>query len=163
MDDDTREHDVTTWTLDVAMDESVTGDGDYAVFEPVQASLMTHFHSKNAKRNATTLEVTASLTQGGESLALAGSIKTASPWVLDQLPTEGAEDLTAMTDSYRGEILGMLWSNLQSALSALHPGELPVPDEAEATATDLTVEDEAVTGTDLAAEPTVVPAEETAP
>lgn len=163
VDDDTREHDVTTWTLDVAMDESVAGDGDYMTFEPVQASLMTHFHSKNAKRNATTLEVTASLIQGTESLALAGSIKTASPWVLDQLPTEGAEDLTAMTDSYRGEILGMMWSNLQSALSALHPGELPAPEDDAATATDLTVMDEAATGTDLTAEPTVVPAVETAP
>lgn len=163
VDDDTREHEVTTWTLDVAMDEAVTGDGDYMAFEPVHASLMTHFHSKNAKRNATTLEVTASLTQGMESLALAGSIKTASPWVLDQLPTEGAEDLTAMTDSYRGEILGIMWSNLQSALSALHPGELPVPEDDAATATDLPAADGAATGTDLAAEPTVVPAVETAP
>ncbi|MGN0973042.1 MAG: hypothetical protein ACI4OY_13875, partial [Aristaeellaceae bacterium] len=124
VDDDTREHDVTTWTLDLAMDESVAGDEDYATFEPVQATLMTHFHSKNAKRNATTLEVTASLAQGTESLSLAGSIKTTSPWVLDQLPTDGAEDLTAMTDSFRGEIMGMMWSNLQSAMSALHPGEL---------------------------------------
>ena len=152
VDGDTREHDVTTWTLEVGMDESVAGGGDYMAFEPVQASLMTHFHSKNAKRNATTLEVTASLTQGTESLSLAGSIKTASPWVMDQLPTDGAEDLTAMTDSYRGEILGMMWSNLQSALTALHPGELPVPEETPATGTDLAAEEEPATGTDLTAE-----------
>ena len=151
VDDDTREHDVTTWTLEVSMDDTVAGDGDYMTFEPVQASLMTHFHSKNAKRNATTLEVTASVTQGTESLALAGSIKTSSPWVLDKLPTDGAEDITAMTASYRGEILDMLWSNLQSALSALHPGELPVPEENTAT------------GTDLSAEPTTVPAAVTTP
>ena len=68
-----------------------------------------------------------------------------------------------MTDSYRGEILGMMWSNLQSALSALHPGELPAPEDDAATATDLTVMDEAATGTDLTAEPMVVPAVETAP
>ncbi|MGN1020116.1 MAG: hypothetical protein ACI4O7_07055 [Aristaeellaceae bacterium] len=157
VDDDTREHDMTTWTLDVTMDESVAGDGDYVVFEPIHATLMTHFHSKNAKRNATTLELTASLTQGTESLSLAGSIKTTSPWVLDQLPTEGAEDLTAMTESYRSEILGMMWANLQSVLSALHPGELPAPEEDEASA-DAADEEEPAG----AADPTVVPAEEEA-
>ncbi|MGN0779987.1 MAG: hypothetical protein ACI4MJ_12605 [Aristaeellaceae bacterium] len=162
VDADTREHDVTTWSLELAMDEAVVGDEDYITFEPVQASLMTHFHSKNAKRNATTLELTASLAQGTESLSLAGSIKTTSPWVLDTLPTQGAEELTAMTASYRAEIMGMLWENLRSLLSALHPDELPVPgmndDVPDASAGD----DGLATHTDMIASSTDLPVQITA-
>ena len=138
VDADTREHDVTTWTLNVATDASVSEDEDYMSFEPVSATLMTHIHSKSAKRNATTLEVQASLNQGKEQFVLAGSVKTASPWVMDQLTTEGAEDVTAMTDSYLLEILGSMWSNLMAQLPDAAVEELPDAVD-EATATDMSV------------------------
>lgn len=153
-DDDTRAHDVTTWTLHLAADESVAGDEDYMTFEPIDASVRYHVHSKSAKRNATTLEFAASYDQGSESYALEGSIKTVSPWVLDALPTEGAEDVTAMTENYLGEILDSLWQNALAKLSSLNPEEIPAP-EAAATATDL------ASSTDAA--PTAVPALTTAP
>lgn len=147
VDDDTREHDVTTWTLELAPDESAKGDEDYLFFEPVTASLMTHIHSKSAKRNATTLEVSAGFTQGSDSFSVAGSIKTASPWVLDQLPVEGAESIENMTDSYLMEIMGTLWENLQADLAAMKDGEIPVPELASAT--DTAAEETPATNADL--------------
>lgn len=148
VDDDTREHDVCTWKLSLQPDDAVQGEEGYLTFEPITLEAMTHIHSKSAKRNATTLEVTFRYAQGADSFALAGSVKTASPWVLDDLPTEGAEDVTGMTENYLGEIALQWWSGVQSALSALNPVALPDP----ATATDV------ATGTELPTEPTAVPA-----
>ncbi len=133
VDADTRAHDRTTWELSLAPADP---DGRaITAFEPIKATLTTHFHSKNAKRNATTLEVSLSCQQGGESLSLTGSIVTSSPWVLENLPMDGAEDLSAMTDSYRGEILSQMLSNAVAALSTMHPDALPSPESA--TGTDL--------------------------
>lgn len=148
VDDDTREHDVSTWKLSLQPDASVQGEEGYLTFEPIALEAMIHIHSKSAKRNATTLEVTFSYQQGTERFALAGSVKTASPWVLDELPTDDAEDITGMTENYLSEIIGQWWNGVHSALSALNPAALPDP----ATATDV------ATGTDLPAEPTAVPA-----
>lgn len=139
VDDDTREHDVTNWKLEL----SPAKDDQGKDFEPVTLTLMTHLHSKSAKRNATTLEVTASFAQGADQLSVAGSIKTASPWVLDQLDSAGAEDVSAMTESYLREIMGTMWTNLQAELSSIKPEEIPAPvtdaDNAQtATGTDLT-------------------------
>lgn len=68
--------------------------------------------------------------------------------MLDELPTDDAEDITGMTENYLSEIIGQWWNGVHSALSALNPAALPDP----ATATDV------ATGTDLPAEPTAVPA-----
>lgn len=154
-DNDTRAHDVTTWSLQLAADESVAGDEDNLTFEPIEASVRYHVHSKSAKRNATTLEFAASYEQGSESYALEGSIKTVSPWVLDVLPTEGAEDVTAMTENYLGEILASLWQNAVVELSNLKPEEIPAPEAVLDTDAGL------ASATDTA--PTAVPALTTAP
>ncbi len=135
VDADTRAHDRTTWELSLAPATDMDRSRTLTAFEPIKAELTTHFHSKNAKRNATTLEVSLSYRQGGESLSLKGSIVTSSPWVLDNLPMDGAEDVSAMTDSYRGEILLQMLANAAAELSAMHPDALPSPEGA--TATDL--------------------------
>ena len=132
-DEDTRAHDITTWKLEASVEESVLGDEDYLQFEPISATLMTHVHSKSARSNATTLEVSAAFAQGADSISVAGSIKTSSPWVMDKLSVEGAEDVSAMTESYLMEIMGEMWSNLSAEMYALKGIELPVP----ATTTDI--------------------------
>lgn len=135
VDADTRAHDRTSWELSLAPAD-VGGDGrPVMAFEPIKISLDTHFHSKNAKRNATTLEASLAFQQGTESFALTGSIVTSSPWVLENLPMDGAEDVSAMTDGYRGEILSQMLANAVAALSTIHPDALPSPDAA--TGTDL--------------------------
>lgn len=134
VDDDTREHVITTWQLEAEPDLShLTADdptrADYLDFGTVKAEGSIHFHSKNADSSPTTLEITGSLTMQDLQASLTCTLKTTSPWVLEDLPTEGGEDLLTLTDERKTELLTTFASNALAMLSAMQPSALPLPDE----------------------------------
>lgn len=156
VDDDTRRHDVTTWSISIQPDEGT--DENAVSFEPISLQARIHLHSKQANLNATTLAIDCSAQLPGGAADVAFEIKTASPWVLETLPTTGAIAMETMTSEERIQALTDIALNGLVSLAAMNPDELP--DDPPTTMTDL----EFMAPLETAApESTTVPAITTAP
>ncbi|MBQ8311827.1 MAG: hypothetical protein IJX84_01290 [Clostridia bacterium] len=132
-DEDTRSHDITNWMLKLEQDADYTGDG-WTSFEPVEINAKVHLHSKAMQNMPTTMEVELGVKRPDAELAAVLSLKTSSPWVLDDLPVEGAVDVATLTEEQRAQIFTDLGMNGLTILLMLNQEAVPV---VEATTTDL--------------------------
>lgn len=132
VDDDTRRHDVTTWGISIKPEEDAQENA--ISFEPISLEVRIHLHSKQANLNATTLAIDCTAQLPGGTADVAFEIKTASPWVLETLPTAGAVSMENMTEEERVQALTDIALNGLVSLAAMKPAEMP--DDA-ATMTDL--------------------------
>ena len=104
-DEDSRDHERTNWSIRVVTDTSRLPEGEtaehYPEENPLSLDLKLHYFSKYSQSSPTTLEFEAALTMEDFSLSAAGQCKTASPWAFAPFETEGAEDLTALSEEAR--------------------------------------------------------------
>ena len=133
-DEETRSHELTDWKLDFCQAADLT-DVKYAEVDPSTVMVRTHYYSKNADNQSTTLEIAVSAELTDAQLTFAGRFRTSSPWDLTAgLPTDGAASLAEMTEAQRAEIIEDLARNSMIVLDdyALEAAEndLPVPQEA---------------------------------
>lgn len=126
-------HDSTSYTLSLAPDltDLADGEGLYADFLPVELKVLVHLSSGSANRNPTNVEVDATFACGGATLTMNAVCKTTTPWLLFDLPTEGAESV--LTGDMTSNLLTLL-GNLRAALAKQTAEDLPLP---VGTATDL--------------------------
>ena len=155
VDDDTRRHDVTTWSISIQPDAEEADEENIISFEPISLDARIHLHSKQANLNATTLAVDCTAQLPGGTADVAFEIKTASPWVLETLPTAGAVSMETMTQEERIQALTDIALNGLVSLAAMNAVELPDEAADAATTTDLEFMAPLETG---APEPTTVPA-----
>lgn len=149
-DEDTRSHDVTNWVVKLEQDAEATGDS-WTSFEPVEINAKVHLHSKAMQNMPTTMEIEMGVKRPDAELSAVLSLKTSSPWVLDNLPTEGAVDVAALTEEERAQKFIDLGMNGLTMLLMMNQEAMPVP---EATTTDLaanTIPLPETTATDLEA------------
>lgn len=118
IDEDTRSHDVTNWTLTLKQDEACTGDAWQKV-DPMEISARIHLHSKGLQYNPVTVEMNVSVKLAEAVLSAALELRTSSPWVLDELPTEGAVDVASMTEEQRTQLFTDLGLNGLTVLQML--------------------------------------------
>ena len=108
-DEESRDHLTEHWNMTAERDVSRLPEGekeeDYPEFPPVQMALSLHYYSRYSQSSPTTLEVDGKLTGPDYSLSLAGTVKTASPWVFSPFSTEGAKDIRSMTPMETGIML----------------------------------------------------------
>lgn len=136
VDDDTRRHDVTTWSISIQPDANEDAEENIISFEPMSLEARIHLHSKQANLNATTLAIDCTAQLPGGTADVAFEIKTASPWVLETLPTTGAVSMETMTAEERIQALTDIALNGLVSLAAMNPAEL-TDDESVATMTNL--------------------------
>lgn len=139
-DEEIRNHEVTEWTLYA---EPLP---DLEEFQPFSAQLRSHFYSKPADTQATTMEQTLTIMLPDGTLQLAGRFRSTTPWVIEPLSnTSGAKDLAAMTKEERVEIVQDWLAN------ALIVYAMPVEEStASATPTEPATATDLATVTDLA-------------
>ena len=92
------------------------------------------FRSKNANRSATRLNYQIKLALPQEQLTAAGNLRTANPWEIEPMETEGAQRWTALSEAERADLWSSFTARLTVLWAAYRPAELPLP---VATATDL--------------------------
>lgn len=126
-------HDSTSYTVSLAPDltDLTGGEGLYADFLPVEIKALVHLSSGSANRNPTNVEVNATVACGGATLTMNATCKTTTPWLLFDLPTEGAENV--LTGDMTQSLLTLL-GNLRASLAKQTADDLPLP---AATQTDL--------------------------
>lgn len=122
-DDDTRAHEITTWTIDLQQDLSHLAEDDAArgVYAPVDAisgTVVLHLSSKNSNSSPTTAAFDVNCTIGDNALTVSGQVKTAAPWVVANWKTVEGEEITVMQESRRNELLDTFVKNALDALSA---------------------------------------------
>jgi len=135
MDEDTRSHDVTSWSLKLQPDENHTGDS-WTDFEPMEINARIHLHSKSLQYNPVTLEISADVKLADAQASAVLELRTSSPWVLDDLPTEGARDVASLAEEERTQMFVELGLNGLTVLQMLNQ-EASLTQPGEATATDL--------------------------
>lgn len=140
-DADGRAHDVNNWMVNVQPDAEFSGEG-WENIEPFEVAIRVHMHSKSHQTNPVTIETEVTLKLKDAEITAALKLITRSKWVLDELPTEGAQDISAMDEKERAQFFTDLGMNGLTVLMMAGQG----------SATDGAVE----------AEPTAVPAEVTA-
>lgn len=134
-DEDTRSHDVNTWTLKVSPDAEKTGEG-WLAFDPVELYCKLHLHSKSLQYMPVTVELELQTKMKDATAGVVIDIKTRSPWILDNLPTEGARDVTSLTKEELTQMMTDLFFNGITRMVMMNPASvLPEPDAA--TTTDL--------------------------
>ena len=148
---DGRTHETTDWTLTARPDLShLTQDdptrGNYADFEDISIKLNTHYYSREQFNNPTTLEATLSAQFPGLTLDMALALRTTSPWVLSDLPTDGSELMLELTPERIVELLSEFSRNAAQTMTTLTEQPTAEPDATETPAE-----------TAATAEPTVVP------
>lgn len=151
---DGRTHETTAWLLTARPDLSHLAQDDptresYADFEDISIALKTHYYSREQFNNPTTLEATLSARLPALSLEAALALRTTSPWVLSDLPTNGSEQMLELTPERIIELLGDFSRNAAQTMTTLTE---PSADEPETEA-----EAEADPAPEVASEPTVVP------
>ena len=109
-DGENRGHDEDAWTVSLVPD---TGDA-------VNLEVLLHYSGKNAQTSATTLLVDALLSIGDSTLKLNATLKSSSPWILEELPLEGGEDPLTMTEERRAELLNTWLTAAGTMLNTLH-------------------------------------------
>ena len=122
--DATRTHEVTKWTLTARQDlNHLKPDdptrGDYLDFEDITLSLTTHYHSREQRNDATTLEAKIYAELPALAVELNATLRTASPWVFSDLPTEGAESLLTMTPETAADLLAEFSRNAALTMTSL--------------------------------------------
>lgn len=129
VDEDTRSHDATSWTLKLQKDADCSGEG-WKDFEPVEVNAKVHLHSKALQYNPVTFEVDLGLKLADAEISMALELRTSSPWVLDNLPQEGAKDIAALSEEERTQMFVDLGLNGLTVLQmvnqeagAVLPGE----------------------------------------
>lgn len=141
---DGRTHETTDWTLTARPDLSHLAQDDpsrelYADFEDISIRLNTHYYSREQFNNPTTLEATLSAQLPALTLDVALALRTTSPWVLSDLPTDGSELVLELTPERIVELLGDFSRNAALTMTTLteQPTDEPeaeTPPEAEVTA-----------------------------
>lgn len=135
VDEDTRSHDVNTWTLKVQPDAEKSGEG-WLAFDPVELYCKLHMHSKSLQYMPVSIELELEAKLKDATAGIMVDIKTRSPWILDNLPTEGARDVSTMPKEELTQMLTDLFFNGITRMVMLNPESvLPAPDAA--TTTDL--------------------------
>lgn len=156
VDEDTRSHDMTTWSVKVQPDEEHTGEG----WEDVQAmdiDLSLHLHSKSQQSSPVTVAVDASIKLADAEITAALELKTRSKWVMDDLPTEGAADVSTMPAEELNQLLTDLGLNGLTMVQRMNQENAVVP--AEETTVESTAESTTEPIPDPAEAPTAEPAE----
>lgn len=95
VDEDTRSHDMTTWTVKIQPDEAYTGEG-WEDIQPAEVDLHLHLHSKSQQSSPVTVAVDVTIKLADAEIAVDLDLMTRSKWVMDDLPTEGATDVTTI-------------------------------------------------------------------
>ena len=138
-DDEDKGHDITQWQLLLT-----PGEGDTLLKDSVTTSLTLHYSGKSAQRNPTTLNAELVLETADAHLKGVLEIRTASPWVIEDLPDTDAEAVEAMSQeelNQVGSALGEEFTRLCNDLTTVgkevaEATEAPEPTEsAEPTET----------------------------
>lgn len=135
VDEDTRSHDVNTWTLKVSPDEEKTGE-NWLAFDPVEVYCKLHLHSKSLQYMPVTVEVELQAKLKDATAGVVIDIKTRSPWILDDLPTEGARDVAAIPQEELTQMMTDLFFNGITRMVMMNPDSM-LTEPGEATTTDL--------------------------
>lgn len=155
VDEDTRSHDRTVWTLNVEPDAEYTGEG-WTDIQPMEINLSMHLHSKSQQSNPVTVEVNLAVKLAEAEIAVDLSLMTRSKWVMDNLPTEGALDVTTLPAEELTQKLADLGLNGLTMVQRLNQ-ENASPEEPAAEAT---AEPVPATATELTDKPTEKPSAE---
>lgn len=133
-DEDTRSHDITNWMLKLEQDADYA-DESWTAFDPVEINAKVHLHSKSQQNMPTTLEVELGVKLLDAELSAVLEMKTSSPWVLDEQPTEGAVDVASYSEEERTQLFTDLGLNGLTVLLMMNQEDvIPLPDS---TVTDL--------------------------
>ncbi len=130
-DEDTRSHETTSLTVKLQQDEECAGQG-WKTVEPMEITARVHIHSKAMQYNPVTLEIEAGVKTADAQASAKLELRTSSPWVLDNLPTEGARDVASLTEEERNQMFLDLGLNALTVLQMAQQSAEPV-----ATTTDL--------------------------
>lgn len=156
VDDDTRSHEVTTWNLKVQPDEEKTGEG-WLAFDPMELYAKVHLHSKSLQVNAVSLEVELAAKWTDAEVSVMVDLITRSPWVMDELPKEGAIDVATLPEGELAQLLADLGLNgLTRLLMMNQENMIPVPEAATQTDLEATTTDMPASPTDAETKPTGV-------
>ena len=122
-DDDTRAHEITTWTINMEQDLSHLAEGDaarsfYAPIDAVNGTVVLHLSSKNSNSSPTTAAFDVNANIGNNTLTVTGQVKTAAPWVTANWKAVDGEEITAMEEDRRTELLEAFLKNALDMLSA---------------------------------------------
>lgn len=147
VDEDTRSHDITNWTLTISPDGEHVGEG-WQEITPMELALQLHLHSKSQQSNPVTVDVDANVKLPDAKLAVNLHLITRSKWVMDTLPTDGAADVTTLSTEEVTQKLTDLGLNGLTVIQRMNQ---------ESTAEEQTAEP-----TDTA-EPSVAPTDEAEP
>lgn len=127
VDEDTRAHEITDHTLRLEKDGAF--EGTAKTFEPMEMTARVHLHSKGMQYNPVSLDVAATFKQGNGSAEVTLDMITRSPWVLDDLPTEGAKDAAAMPREELAQMLVDLGMNgLTKMMMVGQQAAIPLPE-----------------------------------
>lgn len=159
VDEDTRSHDKTLWTLKVEPDAEYTGEG-WQEIQPMEMTLALHLHSKSQQSNPVTVELDATVKLTDAEITIDLDLMTRSKWVMDDLPTEGALDVTSMPAEELTQILTDLGLNGLTMVQRLNQENAAVEDADAEPSLAPTAEPIAEPTEELpAAEPETEPAE----
>ena len=104
-DADGRLHENYDYVCRITQDPAVLGEEypeeNLGSFDPVLVQLNLHFSSKNAQQSPTTAEIQLDGSQGPKKLSLSGTFKTAAPWILTAIETNGDQSVTEASDEQR--------------------------------------------------------------
>ncbi len=148
VDEDTRSHDRTTWAVTIKPDEEHNGEG-WQEIQPAEVTLQLHMHSKSQQSNPVTVDVDASVKLADAALDISLHLITRSKWVMDTLPTDGAADVTALSQEELAQMLTDLGLNGLTMIQRMNQ-------ESAAEVTEAPTE----APTEVPAKPSAEPAEE---
>lgn len=118
-DEDTRSHDISNWTVDLQPDAEYSGEG-WVAFVPTELTARVHLSSKKLQSNAVTFDVDVTAKQAEAEVAVALHLSTRSKYVMDELPTEGAENIATMDEAERTQLFIDLGMNGLTVLQMLN-------------------------------------------
>lgn len=156
VDEDTRSHDKTLWTLKVEPDAAYTGEGWQDV-HPMEITLGLHLHSKSQQSNPVTVEIDATVKLADAEIGIDLDLMTRSKWVMDDLPTEGGVDVTSLPTEELTQKLTDLGLNGLTVVQRLNQ-----ENAAEETIAEPSLAPAAEPSAEPAGEPTAEPADDPA-
>lgn len=150
-DEDGRSHDMTNWAITIQPDAEHTGEGWWDV-QPMEISLQVHLHSKSQQSNPVTVDIDASVKLPDAQVDVNLYLITRSKWVMDELPTDGAVDVTTLSQEELTQQLADIGLNGLTVIQRMN----------QESAAEATEEPTAEPTVEPTAEPTAEPTEEAA-
>lgn len=157
-DEDGRSHDITNWTVNLQPDAEFSGEG-WEKVEPMEIAVRFHMHSKSLEFNPVTIDTDITVKLADAEIAVDFNLLTRSKWVMDELPTQGAVDISTMDEAARTQFFTDLGMNGLTVLMMAKQEAEPTVEPTAEPAADPTAEP--VEATEAPAT-TEVPAEEAA-